>query len=104
MGLLAVTWPVTLSAPRPAHYTRIGDSMFRRRIGPPPHDGNDSAGANSCPDIWELESGDFAIIGFDKTVELTPHLPAGAFVDPGERIVVLPRHVLVKARENIPDV
>ncbi len=78
--------------------------MFKRRIGPPPHDGNDSSGMNSCPDIWELESGDFAIIGVDKTVEFTPHLPADAFVDPGERIVVLPRHVLVKARENIPEI
>jgi hypothetical protein len=78
--------------------------MFKRRIGPPPHDGNDSAGANSCPDIWELESGDFAIIGADKTVEFTPHLPDGAFVDPGESIVVVPRHVLVKARANIPDI
>ncbi len=89
---------------RPTNYTRIGESMFKRRIGPPPHDGNDSSGMNSCPDIWELESGDFAIIGVDKTVEFTPHLPADAFVDPGERIVVLPRHVLVKARENIPEI
>jgi len=78
--------------------------MFKRRIGPAPHEdgGNGSAGANNCPDIWELDNGDFAIIGIESTETLTPHLPAGAFVDPGESIVVLPRHVLVKARENIP--
>lgn len=76
--------------------------MFKRRIGPAPHDGDESAGANSCPDIWELDSGDFAIIGVEKTAELTPHLPTDAFLDPGESIVVLPRDVLVKARDNIP--
>ena len=77
--------------------------MFKRRIGPDPHAGSgDSAGANSCPDIWELESGDFAVIGTDMTKELGTRLPPGAFLDPGESLVVLPRHVLVKARENIP--
>ena len=76
--------------------------MFKRRIGPPPHGDGGSAGANSCPDIWELDSGDFAIIGVESTAELTPHLPADAFLDPGESIVVIPRHVLVKARDDIP--
>jgi hypothetical protein len=49
-----------------------------------------------------LDSGDFAIIGVERTAELTAHLPTDAFVDPGEAIVVLPRHVLVKARTEIP--
>jgi hypothetical protein len=77
--------------------------MFVRRIGPDPHEGNDSAGNNSCPDIWELQDGTFAVIGVESTALLTPLLPPGAFVDPGESIVVLPRHVLVKARLNIPE-
>jgi len=39
---------------------------FRRRIGPDPH----AAGAATyalvgCPDLWELETGDFAVIGSD---------------------------------------
>ncbi|WP_051466914.1 hypothetical protein [Actinomadura oligospora] len=78
--------------------------MFKRRIGPHPHDGkgNGSAGANNCPDIWELESGDFAVIGDERTAELGPLLSEDAFLDPGEAIVVLPRHVLVKARDAIP--
>lgn len=78
--------------------------MFKKRIGPHPHaaEGNGSAGANSCPDIWELESGDFAIIGMEQTAALAPYLPPDAFLDPGEGIVVLPRHVLTKARESIP--
>ncbi|HLU98522.1 MAG TPA: hypothetical protein VKZ89_16950 [Thermobifida alba] len=80
----------------------LGEAMFKRRIGPPPHEGGESAAVNSCPDIWELDSGDFAVIGFERTAQLLPHLPPDAFVDPGEAIVVLPRSVLVKARENIP--
>jgi hypothetical protein len=82
----------------------LGGTVFKRRIGPHPHedDGNGSAAANSCPDIWELNSGDFAIIGIEQTAHLRPHLPSDAFLDPGEGIVVLPRHVLVKARESIP--
>jgi len=76
--------------------------MFKRRIGPPPGPGGGSAGANGCPDIWELDSGDFAVIGFERTQELGPHLPPGAFLDAGESLVVVPRDVLIKARENIP--
>jgi hypothetical protein len=76
--------------------------VFAQRIGPSPHEGNGSAAANSCPDIWELDSGDFAVIGLEQTAHLQPHLPPDAFLDPGEAIVVLPRHVLVKARDNIP--
>lgn len=76
--------------------------MFKRRLGPPPHEGGESGAVNSCPDLWELESGDFAVIGFERTAQLLPHLPDDAFVDPGEAIVVIPRKILVKARKNIP--
>jgi hypothetical protein len=76
--------------------------MFKRRIGPAPHEHTGSGGANSCPDIWELDSGDFAVIGMDRTVELGSQLPQGAFLDPGESLVVIPRFILVKARDNIP--
>ena len=77
--------------------------MFKRRIGPAPVPGSGSAGANGCPDIWELTSGDFAIIGTESTAILHPHLPPGAFLDEGESIVVIPRSVLVKAKGDIPD-
>jgi len=77
-------------------------AMFKRRIGPPVHDGGASSGANSCPDIWELADGDFAVIGVDRTSELAGHLPPDAFLDPGESLVVIPRRTLVEARENIP--
>jgi hypothetical protein len=39
-----------------------------KRIGPDPHaNGAKSAGCDGCPDIWELDNGDFAIIGIDIT-------------------------------------
>jgi hypothetical protein len=80
-----------------------GVIMFKRRIGPDPHaNGGDSAGLNGCPDLWELESGDFAVIGTECTHELAPHLPASASCGPDERIVVVPRAILVNARNDIP--
>jgi len=57
---------------------------------------------DNCPDLFELECGDFAVIGFDVTDEVRSHLPADAGCGAGERIVRIPRGVLVAARESIP--
>ena len=74
---------------------------FRRRIGP----GNDAlcVGCRNCPDIWELADGDFAIIGKDITDAAAPLLPPIAGCGPDERIVRLPRNLLVNAKRDIPD-
>lgn len=79
--------------------------MFKKRIGPHPHaDGtNNSTGKVGCPDVWELNSGDFAVIGIDRTSELAPHLPADASCGSDERIVVVDRRILVGAKRNLPD-
>ena len=38
--------------------------QFLRRLGPDPHlNGQQTAACNGCPDVWELENGDIAIIG-----------------------------------------
>lgn len=55
----------------------------------------------ACPDLWELENGDFAVIGTDIT-ELAGKLPPEAGCAPHERIVRVPRALLIAARENIP--
>lgn len=77
--------------------------MFLRRIGPDPHANGDlTAGARGCPDIFELVSGDFAIIGIDMTAAKRK-LPPTASCGPDERIVRLPRKTLVLAKADIPD-
>lgn len=77
--------------------------MIKRRLGPPPHiNGERTPCLNGCPDIFELDTGDFAIIGRDITAETIPALPADAGCGPDERIIWLPRKTLVRARNDIP--
>lgn len=76
--------------------------MFLRRIGPDPHaNGAKSAGGDGCPDIWELENGDIAIIGIDMTDEAIAKLPPTAGCGRDERIVRLPRSLLVNAKQDL---
>jgi hypothetical protein len=78
--------------------------MFKQRIGLDPHrDGMATGGANGCPDIWELENGDFAIIGSSRTADLQPQLPISAGCGSDESIVVIPRALLLHAKGYIPD-
>ena len=75
---------------------------FQRRIGPDPHaNGAKTQSANGCPDIWEMSDGDFAIIGPDIT-ELAGLLPATAGCGPDEKMIRLPRRILIGARPDIP--
>jgi hypothetical protein len=56
-----------------------------------------------CPDVWELDNGDFAIIGADITAEAVAKLPGSASCGPDERIVRIPRRLLVNAKKDIPE-
>lgn len=77
--------------------------VFLRRLGPDPHaNGAQTSALRGCPDIFELDSGDFAIIGSDIT-ELAAHLPAGASCGPDERMIRIPRKTLVLAKSDIPN-
>ena len=79
--------------------------MFKRRIGPDPHaDNAKSLSTAGCPDIWELTNGDFAIIGCDVTESLSGLLPPTASRAAEERIVVVPRATLTKAKNDIPTI
>ena len=79
--------------------------MFKRRIRTDPHAGNARSLATAgCPDIWELTNGDFAIIGCDMTESLSNLLPPSASRGIEERIVVVPRATLTKARNDIPSI
>jgi hypothetical protein len=78
--------------------------MFLKRIGPDPHaNGALTVGCRGCPDIWELDNGDFAVIGIDITDAAVSKLPPTAGCGPDERIVRLPRNLLVNAKRDIPD-
>lgn len=77
---------------------------FLRRIGPDPHsNGARTIALNGCPDIWELSNGDFAVIGIDITDSTKPKLPPTAGCGPDERIVRIPRNLLVDAKSDIPN-
>ncbi|KOG37763.1 hypothetical protein AQJ84_38635 [Streptomyces resistomycificus] len=73
-----------------------------RRIGVPPCDRGSTGGGN-CPDIFELADGSFAVIGRDATDSLDPDLPADASRADYERIVVITRDTLIRAKADIPD-
>jgi hypothetical protein len=78
--------------------------MFLRRIGQDPHASvTQCMNTSACPDIWELEDGDFAVIGKDITAVATAKLPASAGCGADERIIRVPRNLLVSAKRNIPD-
>jgi len=77
--------------------------LFLRRIGPDPHaNGQRTISLNGCPDILELASGDFAIIGIDMTEEAKAHMFPTAGCSPDERVVRIPRNLLIGAKVHIP--
>jgi hypothetical protein len=73
-----------------------------RRLGSTPRE-RGSREELSCPDVFELSDGRFAIIGTDMTDELRGLLPADAGVAGYERIVVITRDTLLHAKRDIPD-
>jgi hypothetical protein len=75
-----------------------GFYMFVRRLGQ--SDGR-SCGHN-CPQILEMKDGDFAAVGLDITERAAPAMPPGPGVGSGERVVRIPRHVMISARADIP--
>jgi hypothetical protein len=78
--------------------------MFLRRLGPDPHaNGQATSSLDGCPDILELDSGDFAVIGVDITDFARSELTLGASCGSDERIVRIPRKTLVLAKSDIPD-
>ncbi len=78
--------------------------MILRRLGPDPHaNGQSTPALNGCPDVFEMEDGDFAIIGIDVTHEVESHLPPTAGCGPDERIVRVPRRILIAAKSDIPN-
>lgn len=76
---------------------------FARRLGKTAHALGTTGGDASCPEIWELDNGDVAVIGAELTEAYRGRLPQGVSIDPGERLVVIPRSTIVSAKADIPD-
>ncbi len=82
------------------------DLKIKKRCGVDPHtlpEGKKSIAADGCPDVFELENGDFAIIGVRVTKDLAGKLPESAGCGSDEEIVLVPRYVLANAKQDIPD-
>lgn len=87
----------------PEQWTADPDTGFRRRLGRSAHELGATGGNASCPDIWELENGDVAVIGTDMRKAYATRLPAGVTIDDHESLVVIPRRMLITAKPDIPD-
>jgi hypothetical protein len=74
--------------------------MFKRRLGQ--NGVNLCSSGHSCPQILEMNDGDFAGVGQDITDEAVRSMLPGPGVGPQERVIRIPRAVLVAARTEIP--
>ncbi|GAB2924848.1 hypothetical protein GCM10022245_66760 [Streptomyces mayteni] len=77
---------------------------FKKRLGKSPQELGHTTDTPDCPDIWELSNGDVAVIGRDLTDSLGARLPAGVSIGDDERLVVIPRSMLIAAKPDIPHV
>ncbi|WP_461058229.1 hypothetical protein [Streptomyces pseudoechinosporeus] len=78
-------------------------ALFERRLGKSAKELGATDGRDDCPDIWQLDNGDIAVIGRDLTAAYGPRLPDGVTLAPDERLVVIPGSMLSSAKADIPD-
>lgn len=76
---------------------------FKRRLGKSALELGETTASPSCPDIWELSNGDIAVIGRDLTEAYRDRLPPGVYSNHDERLVVIPRRMLIAAKPDIPN-
>ena len=79
-------------------------TKFLRCLGKSPQELGVTTDNPDCPDMWELENGDVAVIGRDLTSSLGRQLPTGVSIGADERLVVIPRNMLIAAKPDIPSV
>ncbi|MFF7655470.1 hypothetical protein ACFZCY_37525 [Streptomyces sp. NPDC007983] len=78
-------------------------ASFARRLGKSARELGKTGGRDGCPDIWQLDNGDIAVIGRDLTDAYRAKLPEDASIAPDERLVVIPGATLSAAKPDIPD-
>jgi len=74
-----------------------------RRLGKSAAELGTTGGEDGCPDIWELDNGDIAVIGRDLTGSYAHRLPPGVTLAADERLVIIPRSTAAAAKADIPD-
>lgn len=74
-----------------------------RRLGKSPAELGTTGDRDDCPDIWQLDNGDIAVIGRDLTDAYRSRLPEDARIAADERLVVIPVDTLSAAKSDIPD-
>ncbi|ADI07591.1 MULTISPECIES: hypothetical protein [Streptomyces] len=78
-------------------------ASFERRLGKSAKELNATGGRDGCPDIWQLDNGDIAVIGRDLTETYAARLPDDVKIAADERLVILPGAMLSSAKPDIPD-
>ncbi|MDT3395826.1 hypothetical protein RKE29_04065 [Streptomyces sp. B1866] len=78
-------------------------ASLARRLGKSAAELGATGGRNGCPDIWQLDNGDIAVIGRDLTGSYEPRLPEGVTIAADERLVIIPGIMLSAAKPDIPD-
>ncbi|QHY95959.1 hypothetical protein SSPS47_12605 [Streptomyces sp. S4.7] len=78
-------------------------ALFERRLGKTAQGLGNSKDTEDCPDIWQLDNGDIAVIGRDLTADYSGRLPSGVSLSVDERVVVIPGNMLSAAKKDIPD-
>ncbi|WP_432746119.1 hypothetical protein H7827_16370 [Streptomyces sp. JH002] len=85
------------------HWEADPSALFARRLGKSARELGNSDERDQCPDIWQLDNGDIAVIGRDLTSAYRSRLPAGVTLATDERLVVIPGNMLSAAKADIPD-
>ncbi|WP_431887415.1 hypothetical protein [Nocardiopsis alba] len=78
-------------------------SRFSRRLGKTAAALGKSRIDDDCPEIWELDNGDVAVVGRDATDRFRDRFPEGLTVGPDERLVVIPGALFLSAMKDITD-
>lgn len=76
---------------------------IKHRIGSTPRQRGSLSG-QTCPDLFELTDGDYALIGTQVTDDMAADLPPELLArrQAGESIVLIPAVLLIDAKPDIP--
>jgi hypothetical protein len=102
------TMPLMPSMPmRGVHMDRPWEAdssaLLSRRLGKSAEELDVTNGKDGCPDIWELDNGDIAVVGRDLTDAYRSRIPAGVSIADDERLVIIPGRMLRAAKPDIAD-